>query len=210
MHILSDLYHAEFLAVPQLARLVMARTEFGHEPAVLVKVNTLNLKYIMLHHDLRLVLFRVDNFVGYGARIPDDPEQPTTVWSFAESDEELRCLDMVTAGEEVAVFLFNELAVNVAEARMSFTVTSGLPNHILRDAVPAPYTANNQLTEAVHTVLDQRHQRRSDLTGGAASTHPGFRGTKYGRFTSPRVSQGATYRCSRGTKAHNRKRLRCG
>lgn len=115
MHMLSDRYRSEFLAVPQLVRFTMASGEHGPEPTLLIKTTTLELKYLLRQKRFGLLLLRVGDSVAYGVIIEDDPVHPAFVWSFFESEDEINALKALEANSSCAVFLFNELAVNVAE-----------------------------------------------------------------------------------------------
>jgi len=115
MHILSGRNYSEFLAVPQLVRFDMAHGASGLEPTLLVKTSSLTLKYLLKLKSFRIVVFPVDDkYVGYAVQVNDDPRSPATLWSIAESPNEIQALLALVDRPACVVFLFNELAVNIA------------------------------------------------------------------------------------------------
>lgn len=114
MHILAAHYRSEFLATPQLVRVDYAMGAKGFEPTLLVKASTLLLKYIVLGARLQFQLGRVNDHLIYALAVYDDPLKPVMLWSVVESEAEVNALRGLVSGESCPVFLFNELALNVA------------------------------------------------------------------------------------------------
>lgn len=114
MHILAAHYRSEFLATPQLLRLDYARGANGFEPTLLVKGSTLLLKYMVLGARLQFQLGRVNDRLLYAFTAYDDVSKPAMLWSVVENEPELNALKGLVSGESCPVFLFNELALNVA------------------------------------------------------------------------------------------------
>lgn len=114
MHILASHYRSEFLATPQLARVDYAKGANGFEPTLLVKGGTLLLKYIVLGAPLRFVLGRIGDRLLYAFAAYDDASKPAMLWSIVETDAEVNALNGLVSGKSCPVFLFNELALNVA------------------------------------------------------------------------------------------------
>src|SRR4051794_41163248 len=92
VHMLASHLRSEFLAVPTLVRLDMARGANGLEPTLLIKASSLSLKYLLRRQTFKLVVTRVGRKILYAAELPDDPKTPAIVWSLAERQAELRAL----------------------------------------------------------------------------------------------------------------------
>lgn len=114
MHILTPHYRSEFLATPQLVRVDYAKGANGFEPTFLVKGSTLLLKYMVLGSPLRFALGRVDDRLLYAFIAYDDAAKPAMLWSVVENQAEVNALKGIVSGESCPIFLFNELALNVA------------------------------------------------------------------------------------------------
>lgn len=124
MHILASHYRSEFLATPQLVRIDHAKGSNGFEPTLLVKGSTLLLKYLVLGARLQLLLGRVNDRLLYALMAYDDPSKPAMLWSVLESEAEVKALQGLVLGDPLPIFLFNELALNVAWT----TATVGFPS----------------------------------------------------------------------------------
>ena len=114
MHILARHYYDEFLATPQLVRFDFAEGDNGREPTLLLKGSTVLLKYVILGASMRLRIALLQGRLLYGLDISDDSTKPVVVWSAMEREEERLALLGIAEGEELQIFIFNELAVNVA------------------------------------------------------------------------------------------------
>ena len=114
MHILAPHYRSEFLATPQLVRVDYAKGAVGFEPTILVKASTLLLKYVVLGAPLRFAIGRVDDRLLYAFIAYDDAAKPAMLWSVVENQEEVNALKGIVSSESCPIFLFNELALNVA------------------------------------------------------------------------------------------------
>lgn len=123
MHILASHYRSEFLATPQLVRIDYAKGSKGFEPTLLVKGSTLLLKYLVLGARLQFQLGRVNDRLLYALVAYDDPSKPAMLWSVVEYEAEVKALQGLVSGEPSPIFLFNELALNVAwtTAKVSFS-----------------------------------------------------------------------------------------
>jgi hypothetical protein len=127
MHMLAEHYRSEFLACPQLARLDYAEGQDGLEPTLLVKGSTLLLKYIVSGARIELAFLELHDRLLYGVWVFDDPAHPAFLWSVLESDKEKQAVEALMRGEQCQIFIFNEIAVNVAWAAASVgEVTPGL------------------------------------------------------------------------------------
>lgn len=115
MHILSAQYRSEFLATPELVRLIMAHGDEGLEPTLLIKSSTLTLKYLLQTKKMKLVVLRVaKDWLAYGIEIQDDPNHPALLWSLLEHPNEMEAFRKLMSSPKCNLFLFNELALNVA------------------------------------------------------------------------------------------------
>lgn len=103
------------MAVPELVRFCMAQGESGIEPTLLIKSNSLRLKYLLQLKRFKLGIFRFpENWIGYFVRFQDDPENPASLWSFAQSEDELQALRELNDSSRCVVHIFNEIALNQA------------------------------------------------------------------------------------------------
>lgn len=132
VHVLASHLRSEFLAVPELVRFDMPQGKDGFEPTLLIKSNSLRLKYLLREKSFRLIVTRVGQKIAYGVEIPDDPDAPALAWSFLERSAEARALSTLIENPQCVVFLFNELAVSVAwtkvEARIDTSFSAALEN----------------------------------------------------------------------------------
>ncbi len=153
MHILASHYRSEFLATPQLIRIDYAKGTNSFEPTLLVKGSTLLLKYIVLGARLRFHLARVSGRLLYAFTAYDDPSKPAMLWSVVENEAEVAALQGLVSNEPSPIFLFNELALNVAwstvEASFPSKVNGWISNATLGKV---DYTA---ITEEVDDLLER-------------------------------------------------------
>lgn len=125
MHILSAHNRSEFLATPQMVRFDYVRGKDEFEPTLLIKGDSLVLKYLTRGTRLQLLiaLVRGDRLL-YGLIVHDDPTSPGIIWSVLEREEERQALLGLAIGKPLQIFLFNELAINLAWTEMSVVLTS--------------------------------------------------------------------------------------
>lgn len=126
MYLLSATLHAEFVATPSLIRLATSSSE--EVACLLIKTNSLELRYLVSCPQIDLRFFRASpdgDVLGYAIYLRHDDE-PYFVWSVVEWEDELEALRFLTEGRSCKVFLFNEVAVNVAEA----TATAEVSDHL--------------------------------------------------------------------------------
>ncbi|GLS05989.1 hypothetical protein GCM10007860_31530 [Chitiniphilus shinanonensis] len=153
MHILAAHYRSEFLATPQLVRVDYAKGVEEFEATLLLKGSTLLLKYIVLGTSLRLQLGRVNNRLFYALTVYDDVLKPATLWSVVESESEVNALKGLVSGEPCPVFLFNELALNVAWSMGKTNFPPAIQNWISCATLGTiEYTA---IAEHVHNLLER-------------------------------------------------------
>ncbi len=114
MHILSHQNRSEFLACPQLIRFEYGEGRDGFEPTLLIKGNTLLLKYIVLGVPMQLAFAMCEGRLLYALKVFDDGEDGGILWSIAEGEQELKGIRGLARGETLVAFLFNEAVVNVA------------------------------------------------------------------------------------------------
>lgn len=124
MHLLSSRNRSEFLAVPELVRFTLADGMNGPETTLLIKSSTLTLKYLLRLKRFRVFISRIgSDELAYGVQIDDDQHHPAMLWSLLEYDDELAAINALLVQPKCVVFLFNELAANVAwgEVDIDFT-----------------------------------------------------------------------------------------
>jgi hypothetical protein len=114
MHMLSTHNRSEFLATPQLIRFEYAKGRDSFEPTLLVKASTLLLKYIALGARMQLAFRLISGRLLCVLKVYDDGDSGGALWSIVEREEELNGIRGLAAGSPLIVFLFNEIAVNVA------------------------------------------------------------------------------------------------
>lgn len=142
MHILAAHYRSEFLATPQLLRIDHSKGSDGFEPTLLVKGSTLLLKYIVLGARLRLHLARIEDRLLYALTVLDDETKPAMLWSIMEHEAEVNALKGLVSGQSCPVFLFNELALNVAWSTLKLVLPQDMQDWISIAALgPADYAA---------------------------------------------------------------------
>lgn len=132
MHILSDRNRSEFLAVPQLVRFTVADGSDGREATLLIKSSTLTLKYLLRLKRFRLMLMRIsERWAAYCIQIEDDPDHPATLWCLLEYADEREALATLSKQPRCFVFLFNELAINVAWAEINIDLSDEVSQTIV-------------------------------------------------------------------------------
>jgi len=157
VHLLSNQNRAEFLSCPALIRFEFAKGESDHEPTLLVKANTLLLKYIVSGVKLKLILARINNQLIYGLKIYDDPAHGPILWSACERDVELSALKALSKGEPLKMFLFNEAAVNVAWKELSLEISDLYVEKLLNGIVitSVDYSSLDYSVESVFEAIDK-------------------------------------------------------
>lgn len=162
MHILAAHYRSEFLATPQLIRFDYAEGQDGAEPTLLVKASTLLLKYVVQGVRMQLAFSRLGNRLLYALRVNDDEKKSASVWSIVEHDAEKAALNALAQGDSCQIFLFNELAINVAWTALPMTAHAGLAQMVasIRTGT-ADYAA---LKPDASTVLDRFHDNPASDT----------------------------------------------
>jgi hypothetical protein len=130
MHLLASHYRSEFLATPQLIRFDLTEGHGGFEPTLLIKARTLLLKYIVQGVAMKLSFARLGDRLLYALKVKDDDTKPGILWSILERDKEKAALIALVQGESCQVFLFNELAVNLAWASLPITADENLTEMI--------------------------------------------------------------------------------
>ncbi|HEV3040293.1 MAG TPA: hypothetical protein VHA33_21190 [Candidatus Angelobacter sp.] len=145
IHILSSRYHQEFSGLIEGVRFGIAADRDSHSsaplgPVLLIKAVTITLKYFVRLRTFRLLFWKTQSpeYLWYGVQIADDPAHPGTLWSIAESDEELTAVARLLKTEQLSVFLFNEEGINVASARMRIRFAEPNGISIITEAKPAP------------------------------------------------------------------------
>jgi len=131
VHMLASHLRSEFLAVPELVRLDMAMGRYGLEPTLLIKVNSLSLRYLLRRRSLRVFVATLGRKLLYGVEVPDDPDTPATAWSLAELPAEVEAFRTLIRNPRCVVFLFNELAVSVSWTEIDLQIDPTFEN-ILR------------------------------------------------------------------------------
>ena len=129
MFLLSENIRREFLAVPQLVRIVMP-SGGSCVPALLIKTSSLTLKYLVCLKTFKLIVHPIvgTGAVLYAVKVDDDPLDPAVPWSLVASDDELVALRSVIVDGHCDVFLYNEGGINVCGTSVEFNFhgTNGL------------------------------------------------------------------------------------
>lgn len=115
MHMPSEKLWQEMLACPQLIRFNFPIDQDGHKATLIIKSNTLMLKYIIQMSQISLVVFPLNGRkVGYALHVMDDPGEGAILWSIVSTTEEIQALNAIKMNSEFPLYLFNEACVNVA------------------------------------------------------------------------------------------------
>ncbi|MBA0340268.1 hypothetical protein D7U87_06010 [Stenotrophomonas maltophilia] len=163
MHLLSSHNRSEFLACPQLVRFEHAKGDEEFEPTFLIKGSTLLLKYIVLGVPMQLAFARHGDRLLYALRVCDDGDSGGILWSVMERTEELNGILGLARGEPLVVFLFNELAVNVAWKNLP---TPGALDRLSMwaDSAELGQVDHAMMKSTIEPLIDRLHQ--SDLSNG--------------------------------------------
>jgi len=153
---LSSINRSEFLACPQLIRFDYARGQNGFEPTLLIKCNTLLLKYIVLGAPMQLAFAKCGGRLLYVLQICDDGDRGCILWSVVERDEELNGIRGIAHGQALVGFIFNELSVNVA---WNDLVTAAISDHLseLIDSASIGQIDHSEIKLEAQTLLDKFH-----------------------------------------------------
>jgi hypothetical protein len=167
MHVLSARNRDEFLATPELVRFELARGQDGLEPTLLLKTTTLTAKFLLRLKRFRFVIFRVaKNWTAYGIQVDDDPDHPATLWSVFEYPDELAGATGLTVSSKCVVFLFNELALNVAWSEVNLDLSSHAAQMLLSGVELHPPDDNESFGGAVGSALDAARLGKLDSAKG--------------------------------------------
>jgi hypothetical protein len=164
MHILASHYRSEFLACPQLVRLDFVIKGDRFEPALLIKANTLLLKYIVTGVRLQFALARVDDRLLYGLRVYDDPRKPGLLWSVLEREEEKSALAALVRGGSCDTFLFDEIALNVASSVTAIEFADADVIGLVESVATAP-ADHDALRVSASAILDQMQSQTTSGSG---------------------------------------------
>lgn len=155
MHMLAAHNRSEFLATPQLVRFDHSSTE--PRTVLLIKASTLLLKYIVLGAPMTLGIARMGSRLIYSVKIRDDDEKPALLWSILERREEKEAIRALAQTQSCAVFLFNELAINVAWTEISIPIERDA--QLLLAKVRTGPVDHSTLSAKATPILDQLHHQ---------------------------------------------------
>jgi hypothetical protein len=163
MHLLSAKYRSEFLVTPQLIRFDHVKGSEHFEPTLLIKASTLLLKYIVQGVEMELFFAQLGNQLLYALKVKDDETKAGILWSILEHEQEKAALIEILQGTSCQIFLFNELAVNVAWRSQPVLVHKNLATMIDRIITgPVDHSALEAKTSAI---LDQFHNKMLEKDG---------------------------------------------
>lgn len=132
----------------------------SREPTLLIKANTLLLRYIVRGVPLRLAFALMDDRLLYALEVKDEPLATAMLWSIVERKEELEALHAAIGTGTLQAFLFNELAVNVAWTEVRWTPPSTLETILPATALgKIDHTALNGQVSAVLDALRTDSQK---------------------------------------------------
>lgn len=118
MHLPSDQNRSELLAVPSLIRFDYCKGFNNMEPTLLIKGNSLLLKYILSGVRTKLAFAICEDRLLYALKVFDDGNEGSILWSIAEKPEELKAIQTLLESGEFVAFLYNEIAINVSWANL--------------------------------------------------------------------------------------------
>lgn len=154
MHILSDNYRTEFLGTPTLVRLDYSLANGEHEPTILIKANTLILKYIVKGAETSIVFAKLNGHLLYGVKINDDPSSPSLIWSILENENEIKALTDMANRKKCKIHLFNELAVNVVSNQLYISMPPFFDDYMSNILIETIYD-HNIFIQKVTKIFDQ-------------------------------------------------------
>ena len=155
--VLGDNYRREFLAVPQLIRLDAVNQENALRPTLLLKSNTLLLKYILLGVRMQLAFVICNGRLLYALRVFDNENKGGVLWSIAQNQKELKAIVSITQGKKIDVFLFNELALNVSWATVPLSGVLSSLKTMTHQVKYGHYSAET-MSPAVAKLLKSLHE----------------------------------------------------
>ena len=156
MHWLAEHNRSEFLACPQLIRFDYSKGVEGFEPTLLIKGSTLLLKYVVLGASMQLAFRLFEGRLLCCLKVCDDGADGGILWSIVEREQELNAVRGLAYGSALTVFLFNEIAVNVAWTGVS--IAESTPRLALwATNVGIGPLDHNLIGPKVHPVLERLH-----------------------------------------------------
>lgn len=109
MHIPHYELWQEMLGAPHLVRFTFPHNGDGRDPTLVIKANSLLLKYILQGVPLRLFFFPISNaFMAYALHVEDDPQYGPLIWSILSWDDERLAIEALGKSPECSIYLFNE------------------------------------------------------------------------------------------------------
>lgn len=118
MHVPSNIDRDEILATPSMVRMSITIGDNGREPIFIVRVNTLQSKYVLQQEKFKLTLVPIsNNWLAYGFEIEDDADNPMLLWSLIERSSEIEALKRLSSNPRCAIAIFNETGANTAFVR---------------------------------------------------------------------------------------------
>lgn len=193
MHLPSQRNHQELLASTGLIRFELAQGSDGPEATLLIKASTLELKYLLRLKKIRLYLFKIsDERIGYGVQIDDDPEHPGTAWSIFEYEDEHAGALALKERFKCMLFLFNELAINVAWGETYLDLSGYAPAYFLDSAKLGAIPDASVYQDEVHATLDALLQGKAGPSVGVLldwATVPEWHPI-YGHYVTNQLQQG--------------------
>lgn len=141
MHIPHRDLWQEMLSAPQLVRFTFPYNGDDREPTLVIKANSLLLKYVLQGVPLRLFFFPIsESYLAYALHIEDDPLYGPLIWSILSWDDERLAIEALEKSPHCSIYLFNEACANVAwcHGKISMNAVSARSAHLYSDN-PAHY-----------------------------------------------------------------------
>lgn len=144
------------MSSPAFVRLDYAYGTTQRQVTLLVKANSLLLKYAIQGVRMKLSFKSCAGRLLYGLTVFDDDSFGPTLWTFAESQSEVSAILKLAAGNELAVALFNEVGVNTSFNIARMEGDPGVLKDLLGDASIGSVDHMQHL-ETVESELDRIH-----------------------------------------------------
>ena len=153
IHLPNGKIRQEILATPHLVRLTKATGDKQIELTLIIRCDTLRLKYLFQQPNFSFSFIVVNKILCYALLIEDGGAVPIIIWSAVQSQDELSSFYRILIDRRVVVHLYNEACVQVA---LTVCLVE-LPSNILEKFSGAAYYIGN-LNDIVQEVLENFNQ----------------------------------------------------
>lgn len=162
MYILSGRLRDEFLACPELVRFGEVDSH-SRTVRLLVKTSTLAAKYLVRASRIQLAILRIGTFLLYGLQFADGDQEERIRWSLYEESHEIESLRSLVTETPLCIYVFTEVAVNIAFGTSVVHPPPGEFPVLLGSATPYPFRPDG-VEERIAQVANEKMARLVDGT----------------------------------------------